>query len=221
MSGMVSIKSRTTSDARTRFLNDTARHAMQVLRDDGLYRHLHFAAPGTYCQSFDIATWPGRLCYTGDMGTYVFARLPDMFEFFRQDPNREPNFDYWSEKCEARDRDGIRIYSPDLFRAAVRGDVDEFVRRHRLNRHEAKSLREQVAWCVLAEADVATEAVGAVGAFVWQNKGQVFPDFWEHRLEEFAPRFIWCCYALPWAIAKYDAAVAPAAEPATPGMAQA
>ena len=29
--------------------------------------------------TFDIVTWPGYLCYSGDMGCFVFTRLPDMF----------------------------------------------------------------------------------------------------------------------------------------------
>jgi len=67
------------------FLRDVAEHAMLLIRDDGVSRHVRFAQPGTGCMHFDLITWPGYLCYTGDMGTYVFQRLTDMFEFFRTD----------------------------------------------------------------------------------------------------------------------------------------
>ena len=67
------------------FLRDVAEHEMIVVRDDGVHRHIRFKKPGTSCMHFDLITWPGYLCYTGDMGTYVFSRLTDMFEFFRTD----------------------------------------------------------------------------------------------------------------------------------------
>ena len=67
------------------FLRDVAEHTMTVIREDGVSRHIRFAKPGTSCMHFDLITWPGYLCYTGDMGTYVFQRLTDMFEFFRTD----------------------------------------------------------------------------------------------------------------------------------------
>lgn len=49
------------------------------------------------------------LCYTGDMGTYVFQRLTDMFEFFRTDREYKKrnggklavNLSYWGEKLQA------------------------------------------------------------------------------------------------------------------------
>ena len=52
---------------------------MIVLRDDGVYRHIRFKKPGTGCMHFDLVTWPGYLCYSGDMGCYVFCRLNARF----------------------------------------------------------------------------------------------------------------------------------------------
>ena len=54
--------------SRERFAKDTATHAMTILRDDGLYRHLRFKRPNTSSYYFDIITWPGYLAITGDMG---------------------------------------------------------------------------------------------------------------------------------------------------------
>lgn len=70
-----------------RFLNDVANHEMIIIRDDGVNRHVRFKRPNSSCMYFDLITWPGHLCYTGDMGSYVFRRLEDMFEFFRTDRN--------------------------------------------------------------------------------------------------------------------------------------
>ncbi len=67
------------------FLKDVSAHVMRVIRDDGAHRHLRFAAPTSSIYWFDVITYPGELVITGDCGTYVFRRLPDMFEFFRTD----------------------------------------------------------------------------------------------------------------------------------------
>src|SRR5690606_1795679 len=99
-------------------------HEMTVLLDDGLYRHLRFARPDSYCMSFSLVTWPGYLAYSGDMGNFVFTRLPDMFAFFRG-PLDSMSRDYWAEKCVAADTsDGIRRFSVELFQGAVKADYD-------------------------------------------------------------------------------------------------
>jgi len=69
-------------DIKSDFLIKTENHKMNVLNDDGLYRHLRFKHPETFIAWFDLISWPGNLCIRGDMGCYVFARLEDMFQFF-------------------------------------------------------------------------------------------------------------------------------------------
>lgn len=90
----------------TRFVGEVARHQLDVIREDGLYRHLRFKRPGTNAYYFDLVTWPGYLTVTGDMGTWTFTRITDMFEFFSDEHFglRESfliNPGYWSEKFEA------------------------------------------------------------------------------------------------------------------------
>ena len=90
--------------------------------DNGVHRHIRFKKPGTMCMYFDLITYPGGLLYTGDMGTYVFVRLQDMFEFFRTS-NQDgwvkemgltlyTNHSYWSEKLVATDCSGRREARP-------------------------------------------------------------------------------------------------------------
>ena len=88
-------------DVQTRFLSDVVEHRMKVHMDTGVYRHLECSKPGTNCYRFDITTWPGYLCVTGDMGTWTFSRLRDMFEFFGGAFEHGINTGYWSEKFEA------------------------------------------------------------------------------------------------------------------------
>ncbi|MFK5283374.1 hypothetical protein ACI3PL_27750, partial [Lacticaseibacillus paracasei] len=61
--------------------------------DNGVYRHLRFKAPDTGNQHFHLVTFPGRLVYCGDMGSYLFERTTDMFGFFRR-PDRGINLSY-------------------------------------------------------------------------------------------------------------------------------
>ena len=94
------------------FLKDVSGHQMRVIRDDGKHRHVRFEKPGSSCMHFELITWPGYLAYVGDMGSYVFSRLPDMFQFFRMgdgDLNHNErglsiNPSYWAGKIEAADR---------------------------------------------------------------------------------------------------------------------
>lgn len=99
---------RTREQIKEQFEKDTANHSMEILKDDGLYRHLKFTKDGSSVYRFDIITWPGYLAVAGDMGEWVFSRIPDMFEFFIMD-ERDWNYKhiinpgYWSEKLQAAD----------------------------------------------------------------------------------------------------------------------
>lgn len=206
-----------TTCTEAQFLLDVAEHQMTILRDDGGNgRHVRFSRPGTVCMHFDLITWPGYLCYTGDMGTYVFQRLTDMFEFFRTDREYKKrngaklavNLSYWGEKLQATDRDGYRKYSAEKFKA----NVMDWVEQRGLTGKLGHGLRNELQSEVLDHADDGADtAYRAAMDFVWNGK-RVFPDFYEVDSEDYSHRFLWCCYALAWGIEKYDAAKQPAAE---------
>lgn len=176
------------------FLKDVSEHQMTVKRDEGFYRHLRFRKPNSSDSWFDIVTWPGYLCYSGDMGCYVFARLDDMLVFFRS-PRLKINPGYWAEKCEARDRDGITEYSPNTFKERIAEWLDDA--------EVSAEARRLVGIEVLSRADDGeSEARRAVNDF--ESDGFQFHDFWETNLHDYTYRFIWCCYALTWGIRQYD-----------------
>lgn len=85
---------------------------MTILHEDGLYRHLRFRKPHTMHHWFDLITWPGNLTITGDMGTYTFARVQDMFDFF----TGHINTDYWAEKEKTRTRHELKEHSASEFK---------------------------------------------------------------------------------------------------------
>lgn len=194
------------------FLKDIAQHEMTVLRDDGLYRHVRFRRPDTMNMSFDLITWPGVLCYTGDMGTYVFSRLPDMFEFFRTDADRKErmamegktlfiNTGYWAEKLQGVDRvDGVKEYSAERFREAIRDQLEHM--------ELSAKLEEEIQDALLSpEFQFELEARQAVDDFTEiAGHEKLFHDFWEVSLEVYTFRYLWCCYAMAWGIEQYDKA---------------
>ena len=110
------------------FLKDVSKHQMIVLRDDGISRHIRFKQPNTGNRYFDLITWDGCLCYNGDMGTFVFSRIPDMFEFFRQDRSQvlrdgktlAINLGYWGEKLQSISRfGGYEEFDGDKFKQVI------------------------------------------------------------------------------------------------------
>jgi hypothetical protein len=114
-------------DAAERFPRDTANHVMTVLHDDGLYRHLRFAAPGYGAYWFDLITLPNSLVFRGDGESFVFTILgtDDLFTLFRRTAHKGSiNPGYWSEKLSS-ERDAATDYSKDLFDEQVATDLVE------------------------------------------------------------------------------------------------
>ena len=189
------------------FLNDVAAHQMTVIREDGVHRHLRFQRPGTMCMHFDLITWPGYLCYTGDMGTYVFRRLHDMLEFFRRGKSRGPyriDLRYWAEKLEASDRcDGVREWSPERFKAEVRDFFEQCV----IDEDDWPEARRAALWAEIDEQVCAaagdSEHHAWIALWEFEHDGFRFQD-WERDCKVWTHRFLWCCHALEWAIGVYD-----------------
>lgn len=188
---------------RERFLKDIVDHEMTVIRDDinGINRHIRFRKPGTGIYGFDLVTWPGVLCYTGDMGTFVFSRIEDMFQFFRG-KLFSISTGYWAEKVIASGRDGIRQYSPDMFISAVEEYFKDL--REDLPQDETEALHERLKDEVLSMA-YDGEYPAMLAAMDFEHEGElVLQDFWEANVEEFTPTFLWCCHAIQWGISVYD-----------------
>lgn len=215
-----------------RFLGDVAKHEMSVIRDDGVNRHVRFKEPGTINQYFDLITWPGHLCYTGDMGTYVFERATDMFDFFRTprraDGTLRINLGYWTEKLIAVDgnRGGgkVKVFDESKFRRVINDYRVEWMRIAKetgaLDKSGRRELWEAVndeVLCLLE--DGGDRAQYAAYDFCHDPRsnprrpyGWTFTDLFENDMTEYTHSIVWCCYALAWGIEKYDAAKQPAAE---------
>lgn len=215
------------------FLRNVAQHEMQIIRDEDVYRHLRFKQPGAINRYFDLLTWPGHLCYTGDMGTFVFTRIKDMFEFFRTDREYAKrdgrrlyiNPDYWAEKLIAADdrRGGgsATQFSEDKFRRVINEQRIKWIRDARrertLDADSRRDLWESIERDVFDRLDDDGGQVAYVAArdFQWwpSRPGErvyQFEELWDYDLTEYTHRYLWCCYALAWGIERYDDAKQPA-----------
>jgi hypothetical protein len=226
----------------TRFLQDVAEHQMVVIRDDGVNRHIRFKRPDTSCYYFDLITWPGCLCYTGDMGTFVFSRTRDMFEFFRTDRKYAAqrgralaiNLSYWGEKLIAVDANGTnsggkaKEFDAAKFAQVINEYRVEWMRRGKeegtLDKEQRRELWERVQEEVLDRIhDGEHYATTAAYEFSFNNEPYEyssrkpvwqFDDLFERDFTDYTHAFVWCCYALAWSIKQYDDAKALSEVPA-------
>lgn len=209
---------RGTTEERVRetFAKDTAEHELEVIRDDGLYRHLRFKRPDTICFSYDLVTWPGYLAFVGDMGDYVFSRIDDMFKFFEGEPGRI-NPHYWAQKLKAprgTGSDASREYSEEAFRASLlewlgvnkEGTLDSVFDLAE-NEHVYPSLLAEAIdreifdyWDRPADEHQAREVIQRL-----EDEGY-FHDAWEMSLRDYDTQYLWCCFAIVRGIEMYRAA---------------
>jgi hypothetical protein len=203
------------TEVEIRFRKAVSEHEMTVVNEIGMFRHLTFKNPKSFNYHFHITTWPGYLAISGDTGCYVFSRLPDMFNFFR---GEGINAQYWAEKLQAVDRNGgVKEFSDAMFHEAIKRDFAEWS-------FDSEGDRAK-AWQAIQESDLADDsapesiedAVQAAMDYRCPVSKTRFNDFWDHQLQDYTFRFLWCCHAIQWAVEKYDAAqtsVAPGTLPA-------
>lgn len=203
------------ADVLQQFLKDTASHELEVLIDSGVHRHLRFRRPGTYCYGFDVVTYPGHLVISGDMGASVFARLPDMLEFFRESDEAHRragglsiNPGYWAEKLVANDG-APKKFERERFRELVLSRFNDFVEGHDLP-DWASDLWAEIEGEVLAFDDETTQgAIAAMDRFEPTDERYSafrFHDAWESAstMEDYTFHFLWRLYAVASAVRLYD-----------------
>ena len=186
------------------FLLDVKEHRLQIIRDDGLYRHLRFKKDLSSTMYFDIVTWPLYIVFTGDMGTYCFGKTEDMFCFFRdiyRSNELSINPSYWEEKVvsESIYGEGINEFSIEKFRYNILCYV-----KIQLNMDESATIPEDIMNEIseILSAEDEYEAVTALRNF--SSDIINFYDFWEYDCTEYTYHYLWCCYAIVWGIMQYD-----------------
>lgn len=228
------------ADAGAHFAADTRAHAMTVLHDDGLYRHLRFRSEQSLVR-FDLITWPGSLTIQGGHGTYTFSRETDMFGFFAH--SNGVNVDYWAEKLPGG-RDSVKVF-------AEHGIVRRLVEAYReyrtwLPRREADYERDLAAYeaapreqrwpfdrngprpatkpKMVAELRKQVRDAYEDGELNYEDGVRRLLSDWESAdivsgsyewdLREYDYHFVWSCHAIRWGISQYNAAKAAEAQQA-------
>lgn len=202
------------------FLNDVKEHELTILHDESFFRHIRLSKPNDSNKKFYLTTFPGHLVFSGDMGTFAFRRLHDMFHFFRSTTDcLHINPGYWSEKCEAENRfgNGIKSFSHDLFAEIVNGLAKEFINEGGLKEYASqfgsikratKSFLSEINDLIKStENDYAAHQSMCDYEFLEFDltATDVFgEDSWEYDFTDYTYHFIWCCYAIQWGIMQYD-----------------
>lgn len=198
-----------------RFAKETAEHEMTVLHDDGIYRHLRFQRHTwrpplvnplkSSIYWFELITVPGSLIFRGDGESFVFARLTDMFEFFRTSAYNGPNVGYWAEKVTS-DQKSLKNFSADLFVSTMKDAYLDEVRGGGVPPGTSKALlahAEDYDWTYEENARALLDN--------FEHEGFRFHDTWEWDFRDYDWWFLWALHAIVWGIARYDGAERPKA----------
>ncbi len=191
-----------------RFLTDIRHHEMNIIKDKATYRHIKFSKPNSNTYWFDLLTWPGYLCISGDCGTYVFSRTHDMFEFFRAPTSERLHINpcYWGEKLQSIGTNaGYKEFDEDEFKERVTEHFNDWKESEEPNPERAGDVWENITWQVLSRTDEGEHsAYQAVQDFShWGFQFEGFFD--EGSTERHTFSYIWCLYAIAWGIKQYDA----------------
>jgi hypothetical protein len=195
-------------------LVDVTNHKLTVRLDSGVYRHLVFRQPSnSWNMWFEIITWPGSLTIHGDMGTWSFSRVNDMFTFFRSGQLRI-NASYWCEKISSESRFGgpSEKFNADTFKVNVLSSLDGYGLSDQQKADIVEALEEEV----FGEED---ESAARRALSDFKHEDFTFSDSWEIGGKGYAYHYLWCLHAIVWGIQQYDArADASAGSPATNGI---
>jgi hypothetical protein len=163
-----------------------------ILHDDGLYRHIR--VKGRHYYRFELITWPGSLFVNAEGDGYTFARLLDMFEFFRHGDaaaNLDPNFSYWAEKLYDSRSQKVRAFDYDAFARDIESEIATIADERR-----ARDIRHDFEWeCHQSE--------GSCHAFLSRHE-----EFESLRSEsdwhDWTFRYAYACFAICFGIQEYD-----------------
>lgn len=102
---------------------ETADHELEIIVDSGVNRILEFRNKnGSSNQFFIVMQARGRICFTGDMGEFVFTNHDaDMLAWF----HGNMSLSYIAEKCRTG---GTRKFDEDSAKESIKMMVDDFCR---------------------------------------------------------------------------------------------
>ena len=192
------------------FINDTKDHSMEVIYDNGgTSRRIMFSDNGSSVYQYIIHTWPGYLMITGDMGTYVFRRINDMFDFFDTgSSNYKINTGYWAEKLEAINSNcgqdaSIMEYKEELFEKMIGDETQQYIDDNELKIEDANKLWEAVTDDVLDYKEDEHSAIQSAYDFRDDDTECRFYELPLNRCRAYKFHYIWILYAIVDGIKQY------------------
>jgi hypothetical protein len=173
-----------------------AHHKIEVRLDQGLFRNWRCAKPGTGYYCFNVSTEPGRLFVTGDVGTMVWEREPDMIPWAR---GAIHSIDYFASKVPGE----IRTHQWECDVAADWLDA------------EKKELQAAFALDGDPRTPKRLEAVENLREWLEERPDEasfnqslfdsgLVTDCNFPRLHCWTPSFLWCREAVAWLLGKLD-----------------
>lgn len=168
-------------------------HQVTVKHSSGLYRHWRCQKPGTWVCGFDIVTWPGSLCFTGDMGEYLFQRTDDMVAFMARSAR---STSYAAEKCVAHDG-RLREFAEEVFFQALADRLNEARENESSGFNEAKDTRE-IEERVQEIRDNFDADQSPETAYRAMYESGLWDSAELPRCEYYTYHFLWCLEAIKW-----------------------
>lgn len=209
--------------SRERFDRETKGHKLEVLHNEGLYRHLRMRHPVRSEYWYDVITWPGNLAVRGDYGeSYVFSRATDMFEFFAHELDRDGsisiNPQYWAEKLTSHDVS--RKYDDDTFREEFKQQAEHLIEGQAIEPDQVERFRAEIeAFLEMEDYFTADAAIHAVESFrFWNNERHEDHHLYRNEAVEFDDcyewigsctvyewGYLWACHAIMLAVREFYA----------------
>lgn len=200
---------------QNRFLFDVRDHQMTIELDQGVHRSILFKRPRSSTYHFRLITWPGHLAISGDCEDFIFARLRDMFEFFRHagpayERDDRINEGYWTEKLTAiGGRYGGNASIHQLSEEKFKQAITEGFERWEFDSPEQKArslayLNDEWDGLLASPPQDLAEAITAAVAYECPVTGQGFPYFWDNDVREYNYHLVWAMRAIQWGIKRYD-----------------
>ena len=188
-----------------RFEQDTVNHELEVLIEDGVNRILRFKdKSGSSINHFYVMQTQGKICYTGDMGDYVFTNHnKDMLAWF----HNNMSLSYIAEKCRTG---SIYEYCKDLALESIKHEVssfcesyiDEYVGDDDVDMDAAlDKWTEDLANEVLSEIDFENEFTVHTSAYSVSTQVTNYLKFEIDTSDgincnEYTYRYLWCVLAM-------------------------
>lgn len=192
------------------FAGDAPRGTVNVLLDQGLYRHLQVTNHEGLTVWFEVVTWPGGLTLHGAPGTFTFMFPPvkDMLEslnmenetsYFREEP-MEARVRRWAAVLASRSTPAF-VYAGKgragrYLREAVKAAEDQFP--------DLGPEVEATFFSSYASADMDTEDGFRASAAAFEHDDFRFlVKDWNLKIVDF--RFAYACHCLVWAVEQWYA----------------